>query len=90
MQGHSVRTVTEMGWSGMKNGELLQSAASAFDVLLTADQNIQFQQNLSNLPLATVILVAKDNTFTTLRDLVPEVLKQLQNLEPRSLVRVGG
>jgi len=74
----------------MKNGALLQSAASAFDVLLTADQNIPFQQNLNNLPLATVVLVAKDNTFATLRDLVPEVLKQLQNLEPHSLVRVDG
>src|SRR5690349_23330108 len=44
--GHDVRDVTGMGWSGLKNGELLARAATSFDALVTADQNIEYQQNL--------------------------------------------
>ena len=88
LKGHTVSTVPEMGWSGMKNGDLLQSAEGAFDVFLTADQNLQFQQNLESLLLATVVLAARDNTFATLRGLIPRVLVELQTLSPGSLVRV--
>lgn len=45
--GHDVRTVTEAGWEGMKNGELLQLAAGLFDVLLTVDRNLEYQQNFA-------------------------------------------
>jgi hypothetical protein len=48
LQGHEVTTVQQQGWAGMKNGELLRSAAAAgFEVFLTADRNLEFQQNLS-------------------------------------------
>ncbi len=43
---HETRTVPEMGWQGTKNGELIRLAAAEFDVFLTADQNLQYQQNL--------------------------------------------
>jgi hypothetical protein len=46
---HEVRTVPEMGWGGMKNGALLQLAAESFDVLLTTDRNLAFQQNIATL-----------------------------------------
>ena len=59
--GHDVRTVTQMGWTSLGNGELLRQAATAFDALLTADQNIEFQQNLKILPIAVVVLVADSN-----------------------------
>lgn len=50
LTGHTVRTVQQEGWAGFKNGELLQRAADGgFDVFLTADQNLQFQQNLAGL-----------------------------------------
>jgi hypothetical protein len=51
---HEVRTVTEMGWAGMKNGALLQLAAESFDVLLTTDRNLAFQQNTATLCLGVV------------------------------------
>jgi predicted nuclease of predicted toxin-antitoxin system len=54
--GHAVSTVTESGWSSLKNGELLNRAAGKFDVFVTADQNLQFQQNLKKLPIAVLIL----------------------------------
>jgi len=87
---HTVSTVVEAGWSGVKNGTLLSLAAGQFDVFVTADQNLQYQQNLAALPLAVVVLVAHDNRLPTLLPLVPELLACLAKLSPNSLVRVGG
>ena len=87
--GHDVRTVTQMGWTSLGNGELLRQAATAFDALLTADQNIEFQQNLKILPIAVVVLVADSNRLESLEPLVPDVLQVLAAVKPRILVRVG-
>jgi predicted nuclease of predicted toxin-antitoxin system len=51
---HVVRTAPDMGWTGIKNGELLQLASSRFDCFLTVDRNLQFQQDVGNLPLAVL------------------------------------
>ena len=59
--GHTFSTVAREGWTSLTNGALLRQAAPAFDVVLTADRNIEFQQNLSTLPLAVVVLVAESN-----------------------------
>ena len=90
LRGHDVQTVTQMGWSGLSNGALMREAAGSFDVILTADQNIEFQQNLSELPLPVVVLVAPTNRIESLEPLVPELLGVLQTLPPRQYVRVGG
>ena len=89
LPGHSVRTVAEAGWSAVGNGELLRLAAGQFDVFLTADQNIQFQQNLSALPLAVVVLAARTNRIEDLRPLIPELLSRLKALPARTLLRLG-
>jgi predicted nuclease of predicted toxin-antitoxin system len=86
---HNVATVRESGWSGLKNGELLRHAADRFDVLRTADQNLQFQQNLQKLPIAVLVLVAASNRLAALRPLIPELLSALSTLKPRALVRIG-
>jgi predicted nuclease of predicted toxin-antitoxin system len=88
--GHTVSTVVEAGWSGVKNGKLLALAAGQFDVFVTADRNLQYQQNLAALPLAVFVLVAYDNRLPTLLPLVPELLECLARLSPNSLTRVGG
>ena len=90
LTGHKVSTVVQAGWPGVKNGKLLALAAEQFDVFVTADRNLQYQQNLAALPLAVVILVAHDNRLPTLLPLVPELLACLAKLSPNSLVRVGG
>jgi hypothetical protein len=54
LSGHEVRTVQEQGWSSLKNGDLLLRGPARFDAFLTADQNLQYQQNLSTLPLSVV------------------------------------
>ena len=87
--GHDVQTVAQMGWTRLGNGALLRQAAAAFDALLTADQNIEFQQNLKTLPVAVIVLVAASNRLESLEPLVPDVLRTLANLQPKTLVRVG-
>ena len=88
--GHAVRTVGQAGWASFKNGLLLQLAATDFDVLITADQNIEFQQNLETLPLAVVVLVADSNRLESLEPLVPKIVEALDGLGPKKLIRVGG
>ena len=87
--GHDVRTVSELQWTGMKNGALVTRAADSFDVVLTADQNIEFQQNLTKLPVAVIVLVADTNRIESLEPLVPELLRVLDALQPKTLQRVG-
>jgi hypothetical protein len=77
-----------MGWAGKRNSELLQLAARAFDVVLTADQNLAHQQNLDALPIGVVILVAPTNRIESLRPLIPDLLRTLQTPVPRRLVHV--
>jgi hypothetical protein len=89
LPGHEVRTVAQMGWSGTRNGPLLQLVAADFDVLLTADQNLEHQQNLSILPIAVVVLVAATNRIESLRPLVPALLRVLPTLKPGDLTRVS-
>ena len=87
--GHVVSTVAEEGWASLSNGALLRRAAEHFDVILTADQNIEFQQNLATLPLAVVVLVAESNRLESLEPLVPDILEALKVLKSRALFRVG-
>jgi len=87
--GHDVRTVAERGWASLGNGALLRQAAAEFDAVLTADQNIEFQQNLKILPITVVVLVAGSNRLESLVPLVPGILRSLTTLEPKTLVRVG-
>ena len=63
---HEVVTVTEEGWSGVKNGELLNLAATEFDIFLTVDQNLSFQQNLKNFDIGIILMVARNNRLKTL------------------------
>ena len=87
--GHAVRTVAEHGWASLSNGVLLRQAAAEFDALLTADQNIEFQQNLKTLPIAVVVLMAHTNRLESLEPLVPALLKVLAGLQPKTFVSVG-
>ena len=88
MPGHSVKTVVEMGWSGVKNGELLRRAAADFDCFLTVDRNLQFQQNVVGLKIAVVVVHARENDFASLRPLMREVQAALVRLKPGQVVDV--
>ena len=85
---HEVRTVLEMGWSGVKNGELLALAANDFDAFITVDKNLPYQQNLTALPIAVVVLDAVSSELPALLPLVPNLERELAVLKPRTYVRV--
>lgn len=85
---HTVRTVVEMGWSGVKNGQLLALAAAEFDCFVTIDANLQFQQSLSALPIATVVIRSANSHFEMLQLLMPAVLQALEAIQPGQLKRV--
>ena len=69
-------TAPKMGWSGLDNGELLSAAsAESFTALITADQNMEYQQNTKNLPLALIVLIARSNRVEDLRPLVPDIIR---------------
>lgn len=75
---HEVTTVTERGWSGIENGELLALAQSEFDVFLTVDQNLKYQQNLTSVNIGLVLLVARNNRLKTLLPLMPDSQKCIE------------
>lgn len=85
---HAVRTVVEMGWSGVKNGKLLALAADEFDAFITVDKNLPYQQNLATLPVAIVVLDAASNELTALLPLVPQLLRALSSMKPRTYVHI--
>ena len=79
-----------MGWSGIRNGQLLAKAASEqFDVLITLDAGIEFEQNLATLPCSVVVLRAASNRMRHLLPLLPELFDALDALQPSSLVHIG-
>lgn len=86
--GHEVSTVQRRGWSGIKNGKLLALAGADFDAFLTMDGNLEYQQNLSTLPVAILVIEAMSNRIEHLEPLVPGILKALNHLPPRTLRRV--
>jgi Domain of unknown function (DUF5615) len=89
LAGHACDTVQRVGWSGTKNGKLLSLAATRFDVFLTMDRNLEFQQNLSTLPVAIIVLEARSNRIEHLLPLVPVLLQLLDHLPPKSLQYVS-
>ena len=87
--GHYVFTVEDAGFKGLKNGRLLQAATGKYDVLVTVDQNIQFQQNLATFNLAVILLRAARSTLAMLKPLMPKVLLVLGTIKPGELVIVS-
>lgn len=87
--GHAVSTVEEAGLKGLKNGQLLRAAAGNFDVLITVDQNLPQQQNLSPLNLSILLLIAVSNRYEDLDPLVPKALDALEQIAPGEIVRIA-
>ena len=71
-----------MGWAGKKNGELLRLAEAEFDVIITVDRNLSFQQNIPNYRLAIIVLRAKSNRYVDLIPFVGQIIDLLPHLEP--------
>lgn len=86
--GHDVRTARQMGWTAITNGELLALAAGSFDVFVTVDRNLAFQQSISGLEIAVVVLRAKSNRLSDLQPLVPKLLAMFDTVGPGRVVEI--
>ena len=89
LPGHDVKTVTEMGWSGKKNGELLTAlTGGGFEVLITVDQNLRYQQNLPSFAIAVIVLMGASNRLSDLLPLMPSTLTALSSIKPRDVIEI--
>lgn len=86
--GHDVSTVHQLGWSGIVNGELLRRAEKEFDVLLTVDRNLSFQQSVLEFDIAVIVMHAPTNRLQDLTVLVPKLLESLPRVKARSVTSV--
>jgi len=86
---YAVSTVSELGWAGITNGELLRRAESEFDVFVTVDRNLTFQQSLPKFSIAVVLIRAQSNRLADLVQLVPELMDAIPRAPRGSLTTVG-
>jgi predicted nuclease of predicted toxin-antitoxin system len=86
--GHDVKTARQMEWTAIKNVELLALASAEFDVFVTVDRNLSFQQNLPSLVIAVVVLRARSNRLAELRPMVPKLVAALQTVRAGSVTFV--
>jgi hypothetical protein len=85
-----IRTVQEQGWSALKNGELLRMASVDFDVLLTADRNLQYQQNIPRFDIGVVVLALRDSRLPSLRSKLGEIEAAIVAVAPGAVIRIVG
>jgi hypothetical protein len=89
LASHEVRTARQMGWTTLKNGELLALASAQFDAFVTVDRNVSFQQDIVSFHIADVVLRARSNRLADLRPLVPSLLSAIE-ATPRGTVKFIG
>jgi hypothetical protein len=85
---HDVRTVVQQGWRGKKNGELLRLAAAHFDVFITIDKNLPFQQTISQLRLGVICLTLPGDEFDDIRALTPRLRHAVMKIKPGQVMRL--
>lgn len=86
---HRVDHTSEIGWQDLDDRPLLEHADGAYDVLITTDRNLPYQQNLSRYELAVIILIARTNRLEELLPLVPGVLESLDSIQPGELEEIS-
>lgn len=78
-----------MGWAGKKNGELLILVEDQFDIFITADQNLQFQQNLKSSRITIFVLKAPNSRYETLKPLAPKVLEKIKQELKKGVIEIS-
>ena len=82
LPGHTVTSVQRMGWAGVKNGRLLALAEQQFDVFITGDRNVSFQQDIPQFRIAVVVLAAASTQLKDTLPLMPPLLAMLPQMQP--------
>lgn len=85
---HEVHTVEDAGFKGLENGNLLKAASGVYEVLVTVDRNLPYQQNIAGLNLALLILAAKRNSYVRLKPLIPRALSALETMKVADVIRI--
>lgn len=89
IEKYEVLTVKEAGWSGLLNGDLIRAAIDqGFDVFITADKNLRYQQNIANYNISIILLSVLINTLERIKPLVPELMDLLPNVEKKKFYKV--
>ena len=87
---HEVHTVRDKGWPGQKNGALIKLMVEEdFDILVTVDRNLPYQQNLERLPLTIFVLCAFDNRRETLALLIPKLFDRLAEGNLQNIIEIS-
>jgi predicted nuclease of predicted toxin-antitoxin system len=89
LNSHLATTVPRQGWAGAKDLELLKLAEDEFDIFITIDSNLVFQQNLKRSTLCIVVLCAANSRYETLQSLIPELLDVIEKACPGIVMTVG-
>jgi hypothetical protein len=84
-----IRTVQEEGWAGLENGNLLRQAAPTFDVLLTADQRMRYQQNVSRFTIGIVVIETFDTRLRNLRRFIPQLREAIHHAAAGTVVIIA-
>lgn len=90
LPSHNVATVTETGWSGIKNGALLDLAEPFFDVFMTVERGMSHQQTIGMRNIALVLFRAKSNSIQSLLPLIPDAESALSRVNVGEVIRIGG
>ena len=86
---HECRTVPELGWAGKKNGELISVAEQkGFEVFLTVDQGIEYEQNLAAHRVGTILIRSKSSRLSELVNYIPQILNAISAVRPGQLIRI--
>jgi hypothetical protein len=85
---HEVRTVIEMGWGGITNGRLMALVQQRFDVFVTIDQNLEYQQNLTKLTFGLVVVAVPDNNIKYYRPIFAELMKAAESVRPGQVIHI--
>ncbi len=84
-----VQTVPKMGWSGITNGHLIKLAEKDFDVFVTVDRNLSFQQNLAQFKIAVIVLHSRSNRLSDLQPFAAKLIDGIGKVEPGSLLIIS-
>jgi hypothetical protein len=87
--GFNTQTVQDKGWSGISNGKLLALAQAEFDVFVTVDKNLSFQQHLPKFSIAVILIHCKSNRIQDLLPLLPELLDAIPKALKSQVLHVG-
>lgn len=86
LPSHNIVTVQEMGWAGIKNGQLLGLVAVDFDVFITSDKNLRHQQNLASFDLAVIMLPS--NQVPVVEALLPQIDEAIKKITVRDFIEI--